>query len=147
MTGSQRTAPLITSAINVARIVFAGAVVGSCAVGLTARAYASPCDPVGLSMTPQPVLSCPSPDSAPPADGSPVAGPVSDVAGRPAPGALPPPGEPPYVPPVVGEDGTQSYGQLGYLREIWHEFHNGVPSEFIYGPAPTDPALPPPSDP
>ncbi|MGB8504638.1 hypothetical protein [Mycobacterium sp.] len=76
-----------------------------------------------------------------------MAGPVSDVAGRPPPGALPPPGEPPYVPPVVGEDGTQSYGQLGYLREIWHEFHNGVPSEFIYGPAPTDPALPPPSDP
>jgi hypothetical protein len=146
MTGWQRTAPLITSAINVAGIVFAGAVVGSCAVGLAAQAYASPCDPLTMSMTPQPVLSCPAP-AAPPADGSPVAGPVSDVAGGPQPGALPAPGEAPYVPPVVGEDGTQSYGQLGYLRQIWHEFHNGVPSDLIYGPMPMPSAPPPPSDP
>ena len=142
MIESQRTAPL-RSRIHAAGIAFAGAIVGSCAVGLAAPAYAGPCDPVGLSMTPQPVLSCASPDPAPPADGSPAPGPVNAVAGAPPQAALPAPGQAPYVPPVVDADGTQSYGQLGYLRQIWHEFHNGVPSDLLYGPAPTDPAAPP----
>jgi hypothetical protein len=94
MTEPQRTA-LITSAINVARMAFAGAIIGGCAVGLAAQAYAdsgSGCDPFYLSMTPQPVLSCPGPDAAPPPDGSAVPGPVNDVAGPPPPGAPPPPG-------------------------------------------------------
>jgi len=39
-------------------------------------------------------------------------------------------------------------GQLSYLRQIWREFHNGVPSDLIYGPQPPDPAAPlPPDDP
>ena len=122
MNGLQRTAR-IAPVINVATIVFVGAIVGGSAVGLAAAAYASPCDPVTMSMTPQPVLSCPGPDVAPPAEGSPVpvpvnglAGPpadgvpvvepVTDVAGPPPPAALPPPGQPPSVPPVVNEDGT-----------------------------------------
>lgn len=141
MTESQRTAPL-ASAINVARVVFAGAIVGSCALGVAVRAYASPCDPVGLSMTPQPQLSCPGPDAAPPPDGPPAPGPVNNVAAG-SPGAPPAPGQPPYVPPVVDADGTQSYGQLGFLRQVWHEFHNGVPSDLIYGPDPTNPEAQP----
>jgi len=40
MTEPQRTA-LITSAIQVARIAFAGAIIGGCAVGLAAQADAS----------------------------------------------------------------------------------------------------------
>jgi hypothetical protein len=148
--GSQRTAPL-TSVINVARVALACAAVGSCAVGFAAGAFASPCDPTTLAMTPQPQLSCPAPEAAQPADGAPVAAPPpvpgSDVTGPPLPDALPPPGQAPHVPPVVGEDGapTTSYGQGGYLGQIWNEFHNGVPSDVIYGPAPGGPAPPPPS--
>ncbi|HEY6575548.1 MAG TPA: hypothetical protein VI029_11580 [Mycobacterium sp.] len=148
--GPQHTAPL-TLAINVARVAFACAAVGSCAVGLAPRAFASPCDPTTLAMTPQPQLSCPAPEAAAPADGVPVAAPPpvpgSDVTGPPLPDAFPPPGEPPHIPPVVGEDGapTTSYGQGGYFGQIWSEFHNGVPSDVIYGPAPGAPAPPPPS--
>jgi hypothetical protein len=102
MTEPQRKA-LVTSAINVARIAFAGAIIGGCAVGLAAQADADSgdCNPFYLSMTPQPVLGCPGPDAAPPADGSPVLGPVDGVASPPTPGALPPPGQPPSGPPVV----------------------------------------------
>ena len=65
--------------------------------------------------------------AGPPADGVPVVEPVTDVAGPPPPAALPPPGQPPSVPPVVNEDGTpQTFGQGGFLRDIWHQFHNGV---------------------
>jgi hypothetical protein len=161
MTGLPRTASL-TSALDVVRVVFAVAVLGSCAVGLSAQANASPCIPDTLAMTPQPQLSCPgaqvaprpvaapvaapADDSAGPSapDGPPAPGPV-DVAAGPPPPAFPAPGQAPFIPPVVGEDGapTQSFGQSGYLGEIWHEFHNGVPGELIYGPA----APPPPGAP
>lgn len=127
MSRSQRTAP------HAAGIVFAGAVVGWCAVSVAAPAYAS-----GLAMTPQPVLSCTSPDAVPPAEAQPAPGPVDNVA------SPPPPGSPPYVPPVASGNGPEPLSQLGYLREIWHEFHNGVPPDLLYGPAPTDaPASPP----
>ena len=79
---------LFNSAINAARIALAGAVLVGCAVGLAARVDAdsgSGCNPLYLSMTPQPVLACSSPDAAPQADGSPAPGPVSDVAGQPPP--------------------------------------------------------------
>jgi hypothetical protein len=65
------------SAINAARIVLASAVIGACAVGPAARADAdsgSDCNPLYLSMTPQPVLACSGPDAAPPADAPPPAG-------------------------------------------------------------------------
>lgn len=143
MTGSRRTAAL-APAINVVRFASACAIAGAWAAGLAAQAYASPCDPTTLAMTPQPQLSCPAPDVGPPPDALPVV-PGSDVTGPPLPDALPPPGEAPHIPPVVGEDGmpTQSYGQGGYLGQIWNEFHNGVPSEFVYGPPPADSAPPP----
>jgi len=82
MTEPQRKA-LVTSAINVARIAFASAIIGGCAVGLAAQADADSgdCNPFYLSMTPtNPVLGCSGPDAAPPADGSPVLGPVDGVA-------------------------------------------------------------------
>ena len=92
---------LFDSAINAARIALASAVLGGCAVGLAARADAdsgSDCNPLYLSMTPQPVLACSNPDAAPPADGSPAPGPVSAVA-APPPGAPPPAGQPPSTSP------------------------------------------------
>jgi hypothetical protein len=105
MTEPQRKA-LVASAVNVARIAFAGAIIGGCAVGLAAQADADSgdCNPFYLSMTPQPVLGCPGPDAAPPADGSPVLGPVDGVASAPMPGALPRPGQPPSAPPVVTDN-------------------------------------------
>jgi hypothetical protein len=105
MTEPQRKA-LVTSAINVARIAFAAAIIGGCAVGLAAQADADSgdCNPFYLSMTPQPVLGCSGPDAAPPADGSPVLSPVDGVASPPTPGALPPPDQPPSAPPVVANN-------------------------------------------
>jgi hypothetical protein len=159
MNGPQRTPP-IAAAINVARIVFAGAVIGGSAVGLAAEASASPCDPLTMSMTPQPVLSCPvpdavsPPDAAPPPDGvsvpqpPPVPAPVNAAGPPPANALPPPPGQAPGVPPVVDENGNPAtYGSQGsYLREIWHDFHNGVPSDLIFAPVPqpADPAAAPP---
>jgi hypothetical protein len=152
MTGSVR------SARTAARIVFVGAIVGSSAVGLATQASAaSQCDPLTLSMTPQPALSCPDPYAASPEDPPPVPDPVNFVGGpppqgappapgQPLPDAFPAPGQPPGVPPVVGADGapTQSFDQGGYLKDIWGEFHNGVPSDLVFGSPPPDPALPPP---
>lgn len=93
--------------VAAAGLAFVGAIA---ATGFAAGAHASPCDPLGIAMTPQPVLSCPSTGA----------------------------------PPVAG-DGPPPLSQLGYLREIWHEFHNGVPTDLLYGPAPTD--APPPDAP
>jgi hypothetical protein len=126
------------------KFLFAGAIAGSCAVGLAAPVYASPCDPLGMAMTPQPVLSCPNPDAPPPPDAPAVTGPVNNAAGPGPAAALPAPGQPPSVPPVAAGDGPAAGSQLGYLREIWHDFHNGVPSDLLYGPAPDDPSMPPP---
>ncbi|MFZ0831860.1 MAG: hypothetical protein WAM92_01995 [Mycobacterium sp.] len=121
-------------AVGAAGMVFVGAVAGT---SFAARAGASPCDPIGLAMTPQPVLSCISPIPAPSADGAPAPGPVDNVAA------------PPYVPPVADGNGPPPLSQLGYLMDIWHEFHNGVPADLLYGPAPapTDAAPLPPEGP
>jgi hypothetical protein len=127
-----------------AAILFAGTFAGSCAVALAAPAYASPCDPLTMSMTPQPVLSCPAPDAPPPPDAAP--GPVTNVASGPAPAGpngLPAPNPTPTVPPVAAGDGPAAGSQLGYIRQIWHDFHNGVPSDILYGPAPDEDSGPP----
>ena len=128
-----------------AGIVFAGVIVGIVRTCFAAPAYASPCDPIGLAMTPQPVLSCANPNPAPSADVAPATGPVNNIAAPPSSA----PGQPPYVPPVATGNGPPPLSQLGYLREIWHEFHNGVPTDLLYGPAPapTDAAPLPPEGP
>jgi hypothetical protein len=101
MIGSQRTG-LTSSAVRLARIAVAGAIVGGCAVGLAVQAGADPgsgCDPFYLSMTPQPVLSCSGPDVAPPPDVLPAPVPVDDVTAPPPPETLPPSGDP--LPPPL----------------------------------------------
>ena len=90
---------------KLAGITFAGAVLAGCAMsalGLAANAQAD-CDPLMLSMTPQPVLSCQAPpDVAPPAE-EPPAAPVNNA---PPPAEVPPPAEPgPFgyvAPPPLG---------------------------------------------
>jgi hypothetical protein len=57
-----RRAKLTSTAMTAS---FVGAVMAGCALGLAAHASAD-CDPLMLSMTPQPVLSCQAPDVAPP---------------------------------------------------------------------------------
>jgi hypothetical protein len=73
-----------------AGICFAGAILAGCALGLAGNAQAD-CDPLMLSMTPQPVLSCQAPDVAPPPEQAVVApvappaepGPFGDVQAAP----------------------------------------------------------------
>ncbi len=95
------TEPRHTSAIKAAlHVSFAGAVVAGCALGLAAQASADDnCDPLLLSMTPQPVLAC-EPDAAPPPVEPPAAAPVNDAFTPPPPVDGPPPAEELPVPPV-----------------------------------------------
>jgi hypothetical protein len=68
-----RRAKLITGSL-------VGAVMAGCAVGLATPAGADDnCDPLLMSMTPQPVLACQAPDVAPPPD-QPVVAPVPPPA-------------------------------------------------------------------
>ena len=81
------------AASKYAGISFACAVLAGCALGVAASAQADDnCDPLMLSMTPQPVLACQAPDVAPPPD-QPAVAPVNDVA-VPLPAEVPPPAEP-----------------------------------------------------
>src|SRR5215510_4089289 len=91
-----RRAKLISAAMNAS---FVGAVMAGCALGLAASAGADDnCDPLMLSMTPQPVMPCQAPDVAPPPDHVPAVNPVNDVL-APMPVA-PPPDQVPAVNPV-----------------------------------------------
>ncbi len=119
-------ATLIAPAITIALSICGGSI-----TGLVAGAHASPCDPITMSMTPQPVLSCPDPAPAAPIVGA--SGPVP-VDGAPLPDALPPAGQAPAIPPTFNADGSQSFGQDGFLGDVMNQFGNGVPGEFIYGP-------------
>jgi hypothetical protein len=97
MTGPRHAAP-VASAIYAAGIAFAGAILAASAMGLAAEAHAS-CDPLMLSMTPQPVLSCIAPDDAPPPEAPPGPVPVSNaVDGATAP---PDPAAPPQDGPLL----------------------------------------------
>jgi hypothetical protein len=82
----------VKSAIYAAGIAFAGAVMAASAMGLAAQAHAD-CDPLMLSMTPQPVLACTAPDDAPPPEAPPGPVPVGNAFD----GAVPPPD--PAAPP------------------------------------------------
>jgi hypothetical protein len=95
MTGSQRAA----------RIVFASAIIGGCAVGLAAQSHAEPggCDPMARSMTPHQPSAC----DAPPAPllDAPLAPPPAEEA----PPALLPAEDAP-VPNLIGEPGGLPQG-------------------------------------
>jgi hypothetical protein len=125
---------------RVAHLAAALAVAAGSALGLATEAAASPCDPITMSMTPQPVLSCPDPAPAAPVVGA--SGPVP-VDGVPLPDALPAPGQAPAIPPTFNADGTQDFGGDGFIGDVMNQFGNGVPGEFIYGPmAPPPPPAP-----
>ena len=86
-------------------ISFAGAVLAGAAIGLSASANADDnCDPLLLSMTPQPVAACGEvpPDVAPPPPDAAIA-PISDIGAPPAEGVLPAEVPPPAEPGPFGE--------------------------------------------
>ena len=71
------------------RTAIGGAVLAGCAVAVAAPAVADTCDPLLMSMTPQPVLACQPPQDVPPPPDQPVAAPVPPQAEP-----VPPPAEP-----------------------------------------------------
>ena len=74
---TQQRERLINAAMGAALL---GALTAGCAVGLAASAGADDnCDPVMLSMTPQPVLACQAPDVAPPPNQPPAANPAGEA--------------------------------------------------------------------
>jgi hypothetical protein len=105
------------------------------ALGGAGSASASPCDPVGFAMTPQPVLSCPGPSNpAPPIVGASPQTPIDAAA------ALPAPGQAPHVPPLADPNWGPTDGQLGFLSGLVDSFSNGIPSNLPFGSAPAPPA-------
>jgi hypothetical protein len=135
MTGPHRKRAI--SAINLAKIAFAGTIIGGGGLGLAAHAVAANDGRWDAPQTwAQHLPLAPVPDD-PPVLPAPPTGPPP-----------PPPPGPPPVPAVPSNDQTQSPGQLGYLREIWHEFHQN-PNDAIAGLTgagadSTDPAASPP---
>ncbi|OBF20648.1 hypothetical protein [Mycobacterium sp. ACS4331] len=120
---------------NLARVAVSGIVgVGLMGVGVMVvpqAAAESPCIPETMAMSPQPVLSCPGQVAAPFPKSAPLPAPGAPPSGN----GLPAPGQAPYIPPVTNQDGTQTtFDQGGYLGDLWGQFHNGVPSDLIYGP-------------
>jgi len=126
MTERQRA----TSPANAARIAVAGVIIAGGALAMAGQAGADPEEPYP---TPTPLVPAPAP-------GQPVV-----VADGPADAAATPPVFTPSVPeiqnPVYGAG--QTPGQLGYLRDIWHTFHNGNPMEALTAPAEMPPGPPP----
>jgi hypothetical protein len=130
MTGSQRAA----SAATAAKIAVAGMFIAGCAVATAGHAVADPPVPYLPPVEPTP--------GAPPPPGQPVA----DAADAPAAPPAPPPVGAPPVPevqnPVYGQG--QTPGNFGYLRDLWHTFHNGNPMENLTAPLPEGGVAPPP---
>jgi len=125
MTGRHRKPA--TSVISVAKIAFTTAIIAGGGSALAAHASAAPI-PQGAPWVLHLPLA-PAPDDPPVPPAPPTAPPNGPS----------PPGPPP-VPPVPTNDSSQSPGQLGYLREIWHEFHQN-PNDVVNGLLPpTDPA-------
>jgi hypothetical protein len=60
------------------------------------------------------------------------------------------PAPPPVGAPPVPELDNQTYGQgqtpgnFGYIRDLWHTFHNGNPMENLTAPMPEGGVAPPP---
>src|SRR5690348_5534574 len=110
--------------VNGVRMGVAGVIVAGGALALAGQAAADPAPP------------CTSPtQSGPctPPPGQPVLDPTAGALAAPP----PPPAGPPTVPEIQNpQDGQgQTPGQLGYLRDIWHTFHNGNPLENLTAPS------------
>jgi hypothetical protein len=121
MTGRQRKRT--TPSINTAKLAFTGTIVGGGILALAGQPSAAT-DQLAYSAPPQTwavdVPLAPAPDD-PPVPPAP-----------PPPGPAPAAGGPPPVPQVPIDQQTTTSGQLGYLRQIWHEFHDH-PNDVIGG--------------
>jgi len=131
-----------TSAVNVAKLAFTGAIIGGGSLALAGQASAATAGdwgqlayfaPAQTSALVIPLAPAPDDPAVPPAP----------APGTPPPGPVPAAGGPPPVPEVPIDQQTQGPGQLGYLRQIWHEFHDH-PDDVIAGVMPgDDPNAPP----
>ena len=120
------------SAINVAKLAFAGAIIGGGSLALAGQASATTggeWNQLALSAPPLTWLNVP----LAPAPADPPAPP--DPAPGPAPAAV----GPPPVPEVPAQDQVYGAGQLGYLRQVWHEVHDH-PEDLVGGIMPGDDA-------
>jgi len=138
MTGCQRKRT--TSAINVAELAFTGAIIGGGILALAGQASAATDQlahsaPLRTSALHLPLAPAPDDPPVPPAP-----------PGTPPPGPAPAAGGPPPVPEVPIDQQTHGPGQLGYLRQIWHEFHDH-PDDVIAGITPGDDPNAPPGAP
>jgi len=67
--------------VKLIRASFVGAVMAGCALGVAAQASADDnCDPLLMSMTPQPVLACQAPQDVPPPPDQPAMAAVPPTA-------------------------------------------------------------------
>jgi hypothetical protein len=132
------------SAINVARLAFAGAIIGGGSLALAGQASASTggeWDQLAHSAPPHTsALDVP---LAPAPDDPPVPPAPPDT---PPPGPAPAAGGPPPVPEVPIDQQVHGPGQLGYLRQIWHDFHDH-PEDVMGGVMPGDDSDAPPGAP
>jgi hypothetical protein len=118
------------------KLAFAGALIGGGGLALAGQASATMAgewDQLGHSALPQtwelnvPLAPAPDDPPVPPnPPGTPPPGPAPAAAGG-----------PPPVPEVPLDQQVQAPGQLGYLRQIWHEFHDH-PDDVIGGVTPGD---------
>jgi len=143
MTGRQRKRS--TSAINVAALASTGAIIGGGILALAGQASAA-ADSLAHSAPPQTsalhLPLAPAPDDPP----VPPAPPGTPPPATPPPGPATAAGGPPPVPEVPIDQQTHGPGQLGYLRQIWHEFHDH-PDDVIAGVTPGDDPNAPPGAP
>ena len=125
-----------TAALNVAKLAFAGAIIGGGSLAVAGQASAGTggeWDQLVHSTAPLtgaldvPLAPAPEDPPAPP-DPSPGAAP---------PGPTPAAVGPPPVPEVPADQQVYGAGQLGYLRQVWHEVHDH-PEDFAGGVMPGD---------
>jgi hypothetical protein len=124
-------------AVSAIKLAFAGALIGGGSLALAVQASAATggeWDQLAYSARPQTwelnIPLAPAPDD-PPVPPTPPGTPPPGPAPAAAPG-------PPPVPEVPVDQQVQGPGQLGYLRQIWHEFHDH-PDDVIGGVTPGDP--------
>jgi hypothetical protein len=130
MTERQRATPTAKAA----RIAVAGVVIAGGALAMAGQAGADPAVPY-----PPPAPS--GPGAAAPAPGQPVVESSDGPVGPPTPPPVGPPPVPEVPNPVYGQG--QTPGQLGYLRDIWHDLHSGNPMD-AFTASPEQATGPPP---
>ena len=122
------------SALSVAKFALAGAIIGGGSFALAGPASAATggaWDQLAHS-APLPMWALDVPLAPAPADPPALPDPSPGSPG-PAPAAV----GPPPVPEVPADQQVYGPGQLGYLRQVWHDFHDH-PENYVPGVMPGD---------